>query len=921
MLRPIAKGASHVSARRKKPPPATSSDEDTSFSPSAKRSQGLVDQVLDYDVYLSLSSPRERAEYASQIIGLPERKIPRNSPSICPRSEGEWPGCTPKAEAGVINSLSPIQGILPKLFGPQGLKRGVVCLPPGGGKTIGGLAIIASFLKEVQGDKGGVGGRRASDLYTIFLVADRAALPSWAKDLRRSPVRTPQGQLLRDFNRGVAKAGNSNEGFCALRGQNYTRQLVHREFPLPDECAARTAARHPANIFWVNIGKLSKILQSMVDAEASGAVEYAKKSYLKHIENVVIVIDEFHKIQDPMAAEPAWRKEVVRVARLLPRLPERGGPTIIGLTATPGDVLLAARLMGRRGLSANPVTLHRLLDARAGLTKRLSEVKLVAPWASSGSPVDMGELRAFLENRRALSESSDAFNLHILLEEDEEGARLAAEAVKRKSSNCYKLTAAGAFLLSRYLSGLFFIVDNRRDSRLYGEIRVRVCECLPTSDLARADYEEYWRLASASLKRYSWPQVSNFASPPLLVAYVRRRLSGEPHTESDEVTFRRNAPKWVAIKQNMMSGMDYSGRQLFGKTLVYLGVTSSSGMPSFYFDLGFAFYLGARSAWRPGFTDGLREVSFDASGKGTRLRFKAVYADKRVVTCDNDKYCEQPAVYVMLNSGERVGDMDQSLRRQVQLMQDKEYVERQRETYNRSPPAQRRIAPAAFSCCVMGSQYGAAADMNGNTLILTSTHDDVAQVQVEGRIARGCSMDIQARSLWEATIVKYMYRTPNPLPKGLNCDYALQSYYCGVGRLDRDIMSVTKSVSLGCGALYDYSQSELELPPPRCGTDEGVKIAGCAFEAFGARQRLGSVAMGRSAESLGLSGRPQVYEYTYWCAERRNDGSYVIVKSHVGNPLLPSVIDDVKRMDPRAIVHVEYHGMQNKRVASVARAG
>jgi hypothetical protein len=809
------------------------------------------------------SSPRKQARYVSDVLqDLTEEPVAQDAPDLCPAVRGppvtarnlpcppsmlqeSAPGAKRAAAPPltqrlrpqqVVEKLSPVQSTAGRLVRPGGLRRSVWVLPPGSGKTCMFIDVISNFLDQ-------------PDVWNVFLVGDADIFNSVVTELRRCPA-TYKGsdaklpRLLREMNgEPGSEPGTFKYGaWCVLNNRAKKVDANHSS-----DCRGAPHVFAGTNIYWMTYLMFGNLLKNEDEYYPDHVVDHAGQpvprkpdgaAYARYghmtpfSKHSVWILDEAHKLLDPFEDQTSetWRPAYIRVGSALSRMipEEEDDPIVAAFTATPGNVICLANIMKGRSRQIYDFRAPAQEDRRAvnpslfrdpsyGFVAPAEALHVWPPWqdprSATAAPAQAPKLREELARHGCLAPSKTEKISPKVAEALEHfpcaGGPAAAPAGPvvlrpRDEDKARKLLTL--------LTGLFFLVDV--DTRFFPSLERLVRPVRPDGDA-------FWRkvqqvrappatkaAAKAAGGVPTWKELCNFADPAWLRRYVRERWQGRPHTQDDERAFENLAPKWHALRRDLLAGhlgravrVDAAGGRadvsaaapLVGKTAVYLGAADCPSCSSTEFAVGLAYYLCAApgGAWRNGFQP--------ARGRP---------AD----------FCSAPAVYVVADAREALAKSP--VPAYLQPICKVDYRSSQIDVFKMPPcPGGSADAPALHKIVVL--DVGAKKSLTlgcVSTLARMVSLDDVDEEQTKGRALRSCVFAGVPKDLWKVRLVDYDIKTAE-MDDGdgrFNCDYALDAWNCAAGQLDRELLRLVARLSLACRNFDLFSRATRGHYAARC---------------------------------------------------------------------------------------------------------
>lgn len=771
--------------------------------------------------------PRGRAAYVSETLRqLAEPPQPQSAPPLCPprdlAAQARRPCAPGGGGGGRVEVLSQVQLAPSKLVRPGGLRRSVWVLPTGYGKTMAMIEVIANFLE-------------ASTPWQVFVVGDEDIFVSFDKDLRKTPTRLAAPSGPSEVRLRNPAAGNS--GFCALAGKS---NPIGR--PLRCESLEHRLEQGP---HWLSYLQFGNLLQMRYG-------KYEKSGIDPFGDDCVWILDEGHKLLDPYGERTTarWRESYLQVGSIMSRLnPDEPGPIIALFTATPGDVVCMANMMKGLGREAylppsggvgeapwkkfrQKLEGSRIVDPKSffgkdvGLVEPVTRLEVRLPWNGDERQVDTAGLVEILSKNGGPTKETKLQGKKEVI--DNFPCRLGASSmgparlIPAKSENLNRLITL--------LSGLFFWIDGMRDSRFYPRMWRWV---RPTAPAEPKKLEAQIR---ENLGKAGWNELSNFARPDWLLKYVQRRLAGGKHTDKDEEVFQESAPKWHALRGDLLERrlrrvvryMHPEGtveeQAVAGKVAVYLGAGDVGDCSSTVFALGLAFYLCAGdSPWSPGFLEERDELLLLPKGKFSSDEKTKVGPDVLVGGAD---FCKRPAVFLVADplDAEAEKKIGKDKHKNIKVFGAETFRTAQLNTFN-------EVAPPGEYFKIMILDKGAKKALNllhTNVVARMVALNDVDDQQTLGRAMRACSFAGAKLQDWQVHVVDYRIVSGQPWTRPWNLDAFLDSWYCAEGRLSRETLRLATRLTLGCKRFGTLSTSG--RPYPRRCKDEAGRYEGCLLE-------------------------------------------------------------------------------------------
>lgn len=600
----------------------------------------------------------------------------------------------------------------------------------------------------------------------------------------------------------------------------------------------------------------------------------------------VFIIDEVHLLIDTLkessGIRSSWKGSVLAVANWLksinPNSPD--SPTVVGMTATVGDIVCMATLM--KGSSDDAVgddgrlrvDPKDFVNPDKGYVEVIDEIKVVDA-DGSADILPMRVVADIVQSRKCFGgskkngdELSDDGGVQARIapllddsdDDQSEDARaeakriydtmqeaLARRAAKEDSDEMDKFVCplkstreplrlardnhANMNALERLLSGLFFVIDASGDPRLYPQETAH-------RRLVRRDPEYAIFTARPDGRQVSWRHMSNTFHPlgmaaivdDLLEIYKRRRVKrGDDFQWHIPARYKELleliSPKFKAIADDLKNGRaraypEVAGDDLPAEIIKLHGRT--------------AIYIGATDLSKD-----ITSTQFSLAlglylcGSGhwspaflwdvhDRRKYYAHGSDP--VDVGTEAQRSKPAVYLLAN--QRAGRATPLVPYEARTMRRKSFRRAQLLTYNR---ARGKVdeSPTSNDIIILDSQNSRSITLERTSnILLTLDLPDVDDEQVAGRITRSCAFAGVPQTLWHTKKITYVYSEDDD-PDDPSCDPYLRAWHCAMGQLGRELRQLIARLSIGCSVFQEYNEGGMPRPN-RCGDDAGPR--GCIVD-------------------------------------------------------------------------------------------
>jgi hypothetical protein len=734
-----------------------------------------------FEDYTKAKDEQVKAEFWNKFIGEVEGAIPKKAPKQCPL------GNSP------ISHLEKTQ-MIPKMIITPGspIRRLIVVLPPGSGKTCIMLDILANFL---------------NDDFNIIIVGDSDIFQSLSEDLRKCPAEA-NGQLLRDRNTG-------EDPFCVLNSN-----LIKKEKQNLDKnnnnnnCKGDKFKRN--KIFWLDYVKFGTWLTS-----AGSAKGQSKFTVNPFSENTVIIMDEVHKMCVPGDEKTIGsdQQNALHVGRLIFEAGknQEENPYIVGFTATPiiddpvQAICLATIFKGHTdpAIFTDPemtklkIPPKDFYNTKLGFVEEVKSITVFEPGTHNPQQVPIKIIQDKLIQNKCMQmqdekkENGKSKNISSIKKNALEGHPCPVGDGDRSKAitKVFKLKDKSIEPLGALFSNLFFIVDASKDPRKFPAIDSHERLVTPPPE-----YQQKIAMGAKETPTAAWSELSNFANPKWLKRYVTKRLKGNQHEPNDTVFIEANAPKWKALASDLKSS-----NTIAGKTAVYMGARDIKGVcSSSDFLFGLSFYLMEKN----GYEDGTKE-SFEGRKEDKekpdyldvshKKNFGSIYifanmTDEKMMPKRNDDEKSYKAEDFPLLAGHT-----NFRKEQLKAFNDSSCV------------GSGGTSSANYAVLLLGDEAYKSINLScvSNMIRLVVQPSGKGQ-QTTGRARRSCSFrNVFDPEDWMVKLMTYVIRVaecPN-----FDCDCILGSFYKAQAQLENQILQIMRGYSIGCTNFKNFSKWDNEV--------------------------------------------------------------------------------------------------------------
>jgi len=768
--------------------------------------------MLKAERWAKFTNVEERARDISKTLG--HRKQPRVSPSM--------PKLCPKG-GGSIEVLNDVQAIAPKLLTPDGpIRRLIVQIPPGAGKTCTYLGVMSQFL---------------GNGHTIVIVGDDDIFAVFKEGLRQCPAKVyrkmveadgktlaPQETVyLRDINPNMS-------AFCTVKSVGVKSKLQGSPFVCDDDSLSWLSTK----VYFFNFIMAGNWLQAWSDEKKN------KKSMYHDVNpydnKLLLIIDEAHKLGVPSEEKTTavWKSAAALFPKYIANLGKSGeaNPFILAGTATvnttqnPTLSLCLPRVIKGKTDSrlfidddlSNPprLNLHSYLSPETGFVKMSERITLTSfPPAGVKSEVISLVVKnikdRFVKYRGFAIEEPPPQKGTASGEDFDHPCPVSSSALREAAYYIYEPvdTAANRKALLDIWAGVVYIVDMSQDYRYYPTTN-HPYPSIRSVPLPLQTRTEYLRLLEKPNGLARWTEVSQFADEARLKTLVDGCLSGKA-IDLEEV--ERLAPKWLAVAEDLARDV-----RLRGRTMIYPGAYFRKDCDDNYYLLLLAFYLQAklRTFVRRHCAHGVTEhqlVSVEAALGGDVVRSSDAPAIYIIGDSTEGKYQqgEISAHVKKATSAIEAGEVP-AAEDFVFLLSTRKLRERQYNLYNDEVCPGPDFIPqqaAGNTIVILGEGGHKALDLKctSNGLILSTMPGGKFQ-QTQGRVKRSCAFKklVEATQLWTVNVRTYLLWTEGCLDGGPVVDQALHSYFGAQYRIIRYLEMIEAMAGIGCSNWEVYSR-------------------------------------------------------------------------------------------------------------------
>ena len=777
--------------------------------------------MLTLSRWAELTTVEERARYISSALGHHKQsRVTPKMAKLCPKGGGQ------------IEVLNDVQSVAPLLLTPGGpIRRLILQIPPGAGKTCTYIAVISQFL---------------GNGHSIVVVGDDDVFAVFKEGLRQCPAQVLRRMVdangnqvlpetvvyLRDINPNMS-------AFCTLKCPSAKAELQGD----PYKCDAGALTWLDTKVYFFNFVMAGNWMRAWSEERTNKKGNRVSSMYLAvnpFSDKLLLVVDEAHKTAVPSMeqATARWKKAAALFPKYIAGLgqdPSKNpyilfGSATMNVTTFPTlSLCLPVLIKGKTdsGLHIDcdfrkppRINLHKFLSPDEGFVRIATEFKVVAyPTAESSDAkdkilmVDQVRMRLFNFRGFALDEEQKGASEQDDLENP---CPVSVRALREAGSNIYIPidNEKNRKSILDIWAGVAYIVDMSQDYRYYpvpDEPYPFIRAVSLPNDVPGFTRDDYLRLleTSSSTSLARWSEVSQFADTQVLKELVQSCLQGD---DLDLTRVETLAPKWKAVADDLLSD-----QRLKGRTMIYPGAFYRNDCDDNYYLLLLAYYLQARlrhcveEHFHPAKQHQLVTVdSVLHTGYVARTAAPAIYI---VGDSAEGKY-KKAALAKALKTGQRaidaggvpaVGDF-------LMMMSTKQFRERQYNRYNEEIcPGPGDLQHAAGNTIIILAEGGhKALDLKCTTngLILTTMPGGKFQ-QTQGRVKRSCAfkalMDPKATSFWRAHVRIYLTWAPKCVDEGPVLDQVLHSFYHSQYQIIRYLEMLQAMAGIGCSKWEIYS--------------------------------------------------------------------------------------------------------------------
>ena len=582
--------------------------------------------MLSTERWTSFRTRKEKSQYINR--SLSHRKISRVTPSmaknkLCPKGKGK------------ITVYSEVQAVAPKLMTPGGpIKRLILELPAGAGKTCTYLAVLADFIGWAD---------------NIVVVGEPDVFIAFQDGLRKCPARVfpnlkrPDGTTYPIPEDGAIYLREINDGtgahaFCTLNSQNMDQSLQAKPYKCPPNSWVWL---HTKVYFWTYV-MAGNFLQRWSGVDSAGnhlPPNRGSKYYWINpwSERFLMIIDEVHNVATPylLAISKNLRSSAALLSKYLPNFGkeaaikrannqpggEEKNPYILGGTATPNitqfptlslclpalvkgfnDLTLfntvttsIGNALGKKKIGNRHVDLHTYLDPKNKYVEIIEEFDAVAipPYAQSSGDYEKKRLSVASVHKR-LSKyrgyASEGKSAKLNVEDDfSQVCPISEKALQDASQKIYRpiedSKGENRQKLLDIFWGVAYVVDMKNDFRYYPDVSLPYpyIRSVPVPKKIQSVSGDYLDFLEHSEGESRWTENSQFCARQELIKMVKEALLIKK-LDVEKIEFF--APKWKAAAEDLL--------ELKGRTMIYPGAYFRSDFDDNYYNILLALYLQAK---------------------------------------------------------------------------------------------------------------------------------------------------------------------------------------------------------------------------------------------------------------------------------------------------------------------------------------
>lgn len=783
--------------------------------------------MLKAERWARLRNVKERSRYISSALG--HRKQPYISvskPKLCPTGGGK------------IEVLNDVQAVAPRLLTPEGpIRRLILQIPPGAGKTCTYLGVMAQFIGNghtivVVGD---------DDVFAVFKEGLRQCPAKVYKRMVESDGKTKAVQetvYLRDINPNMS-------AFCTIKSQGTNPNLQGS----PYTCDPGALTWLDTRVYFFNFVMAGNWMQAWSEERKNAKGENVTSMYHEvnpFSNKLLLVVDEAHKLGVPSMEQTTerWKAAAALFPKYIASLgSDRStnpfilvGTATVNTTQMPTLSICLPRII--KGFTDptlfidNDITkppqlnLHEFLTPSAGFVRLAEKVTLTnhPPHKRKGENVTVSvkSLKERLQKFRGFSMDDPSQTKGKKAEPPEAEDRshpcpVSTRALREASYYIYEPidTAKNRKVLTDIWAGVVYIVDMSQDFRYYPTTNhpypmIRAVELPVESAGSKVTSEEYLQLLSKPKGTARWTEVSQFADQTLVMSLVQSCLDGEI---LNLALVESLAPKWKAVAEDLVKD-----ERLRGRSMIYPGAYNRKGCDDNYYLLLLAFYLQAKLSpfvkkHNPGGAKQHQLVSVDSALRIDREEPRngapAIYivgdsTEGKYQKAEIDTHLKTGAAAIEASQTPKASDL-------VFMVSTREFRERQYNRYNDEVcpgPTHVPQQAAGNTIIILGEGGHKALDLKctSNGLILTTMPGGKFQ-QTQGRVKRSCAFKklMNATQLWTVNVRTYLLWSDDCLHTGPVIDQALHSFYTAQYEIIRYLEMLEASAGVGCSNWEAYS--------------------------------------------------------------------------------------------------------------------
>jgi len=783
--------------------------------------------MLKAERWARLRSVKQRARYISSALGHTKQPyITVSKPKLCPSGGGQ------------IEVLNDVQAVAPRLLTPEGpIRRLILQIPPGAGKTCTYLGVMAQFI---------------GNGHTIVVVGDDDVFAVFKEGLRQCPAKVYKRMVEAD---GKTKAVQETvylrdinphmSAFCTIRAQGTNPNLQGS----PYTCSPDALSWLDTRVYFFNFVMAGNWMQAWSEERKNAKGESVTSMYHEvspFSNKLLLVVDEAHKLGVPSMEQTTerWKAAAALFPKYIASLgrDKTTNPFILVGTATVNttqmptlSICLPRIIKGftdpslfiDEDITKPPqINLHEFLNPLAGFVKLAEKVNLInyPPHRLKGEnlTVTVKALKERLEKFRGFSmdDPGQAKGKKAEAPEAEDKSHPCPVSTKALREAAYYIyepldTPENRKVLANIWAGVVYIVDMSQDFRYYPTTNhpypmMRAVELPEDSEKSKVTREEYLQLLMKPKGAARWTEVSQFADQTRVMSLVQACLDGEV---LNIALVESLAPKWKAVAEDLLND-----ERLRARTMIYPGAYNRKGCDDNYYLLLLAFYLQAKlkpfvKKHSPGEAKQHQLVSVDSALRADKEEPRdgapAIYivgdsTEGKYQKTEIDAHLKTGAAAIEAAQVPKATDL-------VFMLSTREFRERQYNRYNDEVcpgPTHTPQQAAGNTIIILGEGGHKALDLKctSNGLILTTMPGGKFQ-QTQGRVKRSCAFKklMDATQLWTVNVRTYLLWSEDCLHSGPVIDQALHSFFTAQYEIIRYLEMIEASAGVGCSNWEVYS--------------------------------------------------------------------------------------------------------------------